>query len=153
MKKILDIFQRKPPVLVLVGLIYLLAAGFLKWRLHPPVDALYFVGGGFLGIYFLDAAEIFFHLTPSPFRSIVFVGLYTIVSLFVVTSSSSFIARGLVLMVHLMLFLLQLFEWQKAGNLSSWYQMVVGTVSTRTQELLLAAFGLVFFAETYLFVR
>lgn len=153
MKKVIAIIQGKPPLFVIAGLIYLLAVGFFRWQMTPSLDTLYFLGGGFLGIYFLDIAEAFFHLAPSPFKSIVFVGLYTAISFFVVTSSSSFVARGLVLTVYLMLLLLQISEWRKTGNLVSWYEMVAGVVSVSTQELLLAVFGVIFFVETYLFIR
>lgn len=153
MQKILEIIQRKPPHYILIGLVYLLAVGMLKWHLVPPVDSLWFLGGGILGIFFLDAAEVFFNIRPSPFRSIIFVALFALVSFFVVSSSASFLARGMILTLYITLLLLQIDEYRKCGNLESWYKMVSGAVSLGTQQLFLVAFGFVFFVETYMFIR
>ena len=153
MNKLLELVKRKPAFFLFLSLAYLFAVGFAKWQIKPPPVALWFVAGGLLGVYFLDAAEVFFALTPSPFRSIVFVGAFMAVSFFIVTSSGSLLASGLVLSLYLVLILWQVGEWQIRGNLNDWYRMVAGPVSGNTQQWIIVAFTLVFLVETFLFVR
>lgn len=153
MDKIITIFQKKPLVFLLASLIYLFAVGLLKWKLTPPPAAVLYLVGGAIGVYFLDIAEVFFNLNPSPFRSIVFVGAFAIVSFFVVTSSGSFVGSGLVLSLYLSLILWQGGEWQLTGNLNSWYRMVASIPTIKQQQWMLLAFIVIFLVETYLFVR
>lgn len=153
MNKIIEIVKKKPVFFLLVSLGYLVLTGFLKWGFSPPTVAVWYLVGGLLGIYFLDFAESFFQLTPSPFRTIVFAAAYVIVSLFVVTSSGSLISMGLVLSLYLILILWQIGEWQIKGNLDEWYRMINGPVTPRTQRWVLIVFIALFLFETYLFVR
>ncbi len=153
MDKFLEILRKKPLLFFVISLGYLMAVGFLKWGTSPPWGALWFMAGAILGIYFLDAAEVFFHLVPSPFRSIIFAAGFVLVSFFVVTSSGSLLASGLVLSLYLTMILWQIGQWRVAGNLDSWYQMIAGGVGVKTQLWLLTAFALLFFIETYLFIR
>lgn len=146
------VIGKKPLFFVLISLLFLFLTGFLKWWIRPPVESLLFLGGGLLGIYFLDLAEAFFKVTPSPFRSIVFATLFAVVSFFIVTSSGSLFASGLVLSLYLTMILWQIGEWKVAGNVTSWYRMVAGPVTVQTQKWGIAAFTIVFLAETYLFV-
>ncbi|OGG28803.1 hypothetical protein A2973_02045 [Candidatus Gottesmanbacteria bacterium RIFCSPLOWO2_01_FULL_49_10] len=153
MEKVKEIIRKKPLLFLVVSVVYALGVGVLKWGIAwPPQAALYF-GGAILGVYFLDGAEVFFHLTPSPFRSIVFVAMFALVSLFVVTSSGSYLGSGLVLSLYLSLLLWQLGEWKLVGNLTSWYRMVAGPVSVTTQRWVLVALAAIFLVETYLFIR
>lgn len=105
MKKIIEIIKNKPAVHAWGALVYLLAVGLVKWQLQPPIGAALFLAGGALGIYFLDFAEAFFKLTPSPFRTIQFFLVYAVASFFIVTSSGSLLAIGLVLSMYLSLLL------------------------------------------------
>jgi hypothetical protein len=113
MRKIEELIKRKPPIFLIVSLAYLAGVGFLKWQIHPPIWALAYLGGGLLGVYFLDIAEVFFSLTPSPFRTITFQALFVLVSFFVITSSGSLLATGLVLSMYLTMLLRMSFEWKK----------------------------------------
>ena len=63
------VLQRKSILFVGLSVGYLLLIGLLKWNISPPVWAAGYLVGGLLGIYFLDVAEVFFKLSPSPFRS------------------------------------------------------------------------------------
>lgn len=152
MEKIVTIIRKKPIVFLVVSLGYLLLVGFLKWRLSPPIEGAFYLAGGILGIYFLDGAEVFFRLTPSPFRSIVFAAGLGVVSFFVITSTDSLLGKGLVLSLSLTILLWQYGEWHVRSNLASWYQMITGPVSTRTHVGMLLGLILLFFIETYLFV-
>jgi hypothetical protein len=152
-EKIKEIIRKKPLMFLLVSLGYLLVAGFLKWTIHPTIATAFFVAGGLLGVYFLDFAEVFFRLNPSPFRSVVFAGAFVLVSLFIITSSGSMFSSGLVLSLYLSLILWQVGEWQIQGSLATWYRMIAGSISIQTQRLLLVGFMAVFVIETLLFIR
>lgn len=153
MDKIRAIVQRKPAIFLIISLVYLVVLGFSKWQIQPTMGSLYYLIGGVLGIYFLDVAEEFFQLAPSPFRSVVFLALFIVVSLFVVTSSGSLLASGLVLSLYLSLVLWQIGEWQVAGQLDSWYRMLAQPVPVATQRWLTVAFVAIFILETLLFLR
>ncbi len=116
-KKVQEIIKRKPLIFLVISLAYLIGAGLLKWQIRPPVWAAAYLGGGLLGVYFLDIAEVFFNLAPSPFRTVTFQALFVVVSLFVVTSSGSLLATGLVLSIYLTMILRQIFEWKKPAVL------------------------------------
>ena len=125
MDNIFAIIKRKPTLFLFMSLGYLLLVGFLKWQIHPPISAIWFFVGGAVGVYFLDAAEVFFALSPSPFRSFVFLIGFVVVSLFIATSSGARIAQGLVLSLYLTLILWQIGERQLRGNLDSWYPPIL----------------------------
>lgn len=148
-----QIISRKPLFYLFVSMGYLVGIGFLKWYIQPPIDAVWFVLGGVIGVYLLDAAEVFVAINPSPFRTIVFAGAFVILSLFVVTSANSMLADGLVLSLYLTMLLWQLGEWQIAGNLNSWYRMVEGPVSVQRQKWGMIIFTVLFVVETLLFLR
>lgn len=152
MNKILEILHRKPPLFLFLSVGYLVLVGLLKWHISPPIGAIWFLVGGAIGVYFLDAAEVFFALSPSPFRSIVFVVAFAIVSLFVSTSSISLLAQGLVFSLYLTLILWQVGQWQYTGNLNEWYRMVASPVTSTFQRWALIVFIIVFFVETALFL-
>lgn len=153
MEKVLEIIRKKQLVFLAVSVAYALGVGMLKWKITWPPQAFLYFAGAILGVYFLDGAEVFFNLKPSPFRSIVFAVGFTVVSLFIVTSSGSFVASGLVLSLYLSLILWQIGEVQISGNLNSWYRMVAGQVSLSMQRWILFVFIAFFVLETFLFIR
>lgn len=116
------------------------------------MEALWYLVGGIMGVYFLDIAEVVFEVFPSPFRGIVFAALFAVVSFFVITSSTNLLGQGLVLSLYLTMIFWQIGEWQVAGNLNSWYRMVAGPVSVGSQRWILTAFITLFLVETYLFI-
>lgn len=153
MHNLLASIQKKSSRSVLIGFLYIVIVGLLKWHIQPPVSAVWYLMGGILGIYFLDIAETFFKLEPSPFRSIIFAIGFVMVSFFVVTSSGSFLATGLVFSLYLTLILWMVSQWQSEKNLNSWYTMIAGIISPSAQRWILIGFITVFFIETFLFVR
>lgn len=153
MDRLRVLLQRKPIIFLFGNFCYVVLAYLLRWNIHPTMNAVWFFVGSILGMYFLEAAEEFFRLDPSPFRSIVFVGLFAIVSFFVVSSSGSFLAIGLVLSIFLTLLLWQLGEWVTAKHLNRWYEMLADPVPIRVQFWILLALGVLFVLETALFVR
>ncbi len=153
MDKVKELIRNKPRIFVYISLVYFLLVGLLKWVMHPSLDALWFFLGGAIGVFFLDAAEIFFALNPSPFRSVVFGALFSVVAFFVVTSSTGTIGSGLVLSLYLQMLLWQIGEWRINGNLNSWYHMVAGPVAETTQRSILIISMVIFIVETYIFIR
>lgn len=153
MGRLLQVITRKPFLFVLISLSYILVVGLFRWRFKPQLETLMYLGGGILGIYFLDIAEVFFNLSPSPFRSMFFVGLFAAVSFFVITSSGSLLASGLVLSLYLSLILWQIGEWQVAGNIDSWFRMVATPVGRSMQQWFIIGSLVLFLLETYFFVR
>lgn len=153
LEKIKAIIRRKPLFFLFVSLGYLVLAAFLKWNIHPSWNTLWFLAGGVIGVYFLDIAEVFFALNPSPFRSVIFLAGFVFVALFIVTSSDSTLAAGLVLSLYLSLILWQVGEWQAMQNLNSWYRMIAVPVRTQIQWWILLSFIGLFFVETFIFVR
>jgi hypothetical protein len=151
--KIKEIVRRKPPFFLLVSLAYLIVVGLLRWGIHPTLGEGVFFIGGIIGVYFLDVAEVFFQLNPSPFRSIVFAASFVAMSFFVVTSSGSTLASGLVLSLYLTMVLWLVGEWQIQGNVTTWYRMVAGQVSIAAQKWTLISFIVLFIIETILFTR
>lgn len=148
-----QIISRKPPFFLVISLGYLGLLGFAKWFIHPSLETLWFIFGGVIGVYLLDAAEVFVAITPSPFRSIVFAGAFVILSLFIVTSANAMLADGLVLTLYLTMLLWQIGEWQITGNLNSWYRMVEGPVAPALQRWGTIIFTILFVIETLLFLR
>jgi len=153
MDKIREIIRKKPRIFLFADLIYLFLVGILTWQIHPPLGAFWYLLGGILGIFFLDFSEVIFNLTPSPFRSVVFAVPFAGVSFFIVTSSGSTFASGLVLSIYLTMILWQLGEWKALGNLQNWFAMVASPVTLRVQRLSLAVFIGLFLVLTYLFIR
>jgi hypothetical protein len=153
MEKVKEIISKKPMMFVIISLAYTVAVIFLKWQIHPKLESLLFVAGSVIGIYFLDIAESFFQVHPSPFSSVVFGGGLVVVSLFIVSSSGSSLATGLVLALYLTLIMRQVAEWRQQHNLNSWYELLSQTVTPRTQLFILAFFIVMFLGETLIYIR
>lgn len=147
------VITKKPVVFVAVTAVYALCVLVLKWWIRPDIHTALFVIGCAIGLYFLDIAELFFRLDPSPFHSVVFCGLFSLVSLFVVTSSGSAFAEGLVLSLYVQLIGRQLGEWYITGNISSWFRMTESSGSIYTQRVIFGIFVFVFMLETLFFIQ
>lgn len=153
MDKIKQILRSKPQWVVLLIFAYILILGVLKWRLSPNITTVYYLIGGLFGVYFTDFADVIFDVKPSPFRSIIFLALYWVVSFFVVTSSGNMFAIGLVLSLYFTLLLLMAEEWQVSRQLNAWYTLVKSPPSPRIQLLVILATALLLVVETLIFIR
>jgi hypothetical protein len=153
MDKVKEILKRKPTTFLLLSVLYLFLVALIKWWVSPTISTLFFLAGGAIGLYFLDIAEVIFSVHPSPFRTIVFVTLFAIVSFFVVTSSGSMLAIGMVLSIFLTILLWQVGEWTLMKNINSWYRMLADPVSQSTQRIILVLSFLVFVIETMIFIH
>jgi hypothetical protein len=153
MEKLRELIAKKPRLFVGVTVGYLIVLAILKWKLHPQLSLLWYLGGGVLGIYFLDAAELFFSLSPSPFRSIFFSALFAVVSFFIVSSSGSALATGLVISLYLQLLMWQIGEWEVTHTFTSWYRMVAVPVDMSTKRWIFGVFLGVFLFESYWFIH
>jgi len=153
MQKLLSFLRCKPVFFFWLTLAYIVFLYAVKWNIHPTLQAGLFAIGSVIGMYFLEGAERFFQLDPSPFRSIVFVGLFTLVSFFVLTSSVSYIASGLVLAIFLTLILWQSGEWVTVKNLNRWYTMLADPVKPRLQLGILLLQVAFFIVQTIIFLK
>jgi hypothetical protein len=153
MEYFLEILRKKPLFHFLIPFLYLLCAGFLKWTIHPTWMTLFFALGALMGIYFLDVAEKFANITPSPFRSVVFFGLLAVVMLFIVTSSGSVFASGLVLTVYLTSLLWFGQGFMKDGNTDAWFTQLADPVSPMARKISLGIFIALFVLASVMFVR
>ncbi len=151
-ENIKEIIRRKPLIFLLVFFGYFFIAAVFKWHIHPNISTAIFLLGGIVGVYFLDVAEVVFHLTPSPFRSVVFEWAFAVVSLFIISSSGSMLASGLVLSLYLSMILWQIGEWEIHKNLNDWYTMIKGTVTTNTELWIFAGFIVLFIIETFVYI-
>jgi hypothetical protein len=133
--------------------VYLAVVALINWGIRLDWNIALFLLGGVLGVYFLDAAEEFFAVNPSPFRSIFFIVAYSIVSFFVVSSSASAFAGGLVLSLYLQVVLWQAGELRVTGHMDSWYRAPAGSVPVATQKTAFACFVVVLLALTYFFIH
>jgi len=153
MDKLKSIIISKPRWIVLLIFSYILILGILKWRFTPDLTTVYYLAGGLFGVFFMDIADLIFTIHPSPFRSIIFVILFSVVSFFIVTSSGSMFAIGLVLSLYFTLLLLAAEEWQASGNLDVWYSLVKGPPGVKMQQVTVIGIALVLVIETLIFIR
>ena len=152
MEKFKQILASKPRWVVLLIFAYIVILGLLKWRLKPDISTILYLLGGLFGVYFLDVADVIFDTKPSPFQSIIFMILFGIVSFFVVTSSGSMFAAGLVLAIYFSLLLMQAEDWQEYRNLDKWYRLVKAPPSVRIQQWIVLGIALLLVIETLLFI-
>ncbi|MBP9814187.1 hypothetical protein KBC80_03240 [Candidatus Woesebacteria bacterium] len=153
METLLQLIRRKPQIFLIISLVYIFVSGAMKWHTSFVWEMLWYPLGGIVGVYFLDAAEQFFAVSPSPFRSIFFMALYSIVGFFVVSSSANAFGSGVVLIVYLQLLLWQYGQWRIQGNLDSWFRVPSGSMPLATQRIALPIFIVVFLMQTYFFIR
>ncbi len=153
MQSVFTIVEKKPMLFLYISLVYLVAVALLKWFIYLPLGSLVYLVGGVIGVYFLDIAEEFFHLSPSPFRTVIFQGLLVVVAIFVITSSGSFLASGLVLTLSLTLLLWQWGQWRVSHNLDSWYTITGAHIPVQTERWIMVVFMLLFLVETWFFIR
>jgi hypothetical protein len=153
MDKVTQIIKEKSLSLLLYTALYVIVLGFLRWKLTPDITILYYVLGGALGVYFMDIAELIFDIKPSPFHSIVFLGLFAAVSFFIVTSSGNLFAIGLVLSLFFNLLFSQVHEWMTKHTLDSWFTMVNADVPPKTQFWILIGTGALLVIESIVFIR
>ncbi|MCL4360540.1 hypothetical protein M1555_04810 [Patescibacteria group bacterium] len=151
--KLRALIERKPLAFLILSILYLALLVLFRWGVHPTVEILWFLCGGIFGIYFLDIAEVFFSLRPSPFRSVFFEAPFALVCAFVVTSSGSMFASGLVLSILETILLWQVGEWRVTGALNGWFALMAAPVTLRVQRWTVIISVILFFLMSVLFVR
>jgi hypothetical protein len=153
MEYFLQIVRGKPLFHFLIPFLYFVAAGFFKWTIHPTWMTLFFALGALMGIYFLDIGEKFANITPSPFRSVVFFGLLAVVMLFIVSSSGSAFASGLVLTVYLTLLLWFGGDFRQEEDLNKWFTQLADPIGKSARNVMLGVSIALFVLASVLFVR
>lgn len=147
-----DIVRLKPFQYVVINSVILLFIGFFHWYRNISFDVFWFLLGGVFGIYFIDVADGIVSMRPSPFRSVIFQILFAIISFFLITSSTSYFAIGLVLSSFIQMLLIQLDEWKRLRNLDSWYHMIDVNVGPSIQRNILAGFFVLLGVQILLFI-
>jgi hypothetical protein len=148
-----QIIRRKPLLFILTAVIYFAAVILLKWNTKLSLNTLLFLVGGLTGIYIIDATEAFINIKPSPFHSALFGYGFILISFYIISSSGSFLASGLVLSVYITMILWQLGQLKLTSNLDSWYRTATGPVAKRNQLLLFTIFLALFITESLMFIR
>jgi hypothetical protein len=151
--KIRDIVVKKPLFFIFITVIYFIAVSVIKWQLKPNSNTLVLFIGAAVGLYLIDAAEAFVNINPSPFRGLVFIAGFIIVSFFIISSSGSFLGTGLVLSIFITMILWQMGELKITSNLNNWYRTEEGPLPLKSQYTMLIIFWSVFILETLLFIR
>jgi hypothetical protein len=153
MNEIKAIIRRKPLYVSVLSLVFTVGLILIKWNIHPTVVTLLFFGGAVIGYFMLDFAEVFLKLTPSPFESVIFCAGFTAVSLFIITSSGSAVASGLVLIMYLTLIVRLIHYWKQNGNLNNWFQMLSDPIPQKNQLYILIIFIFIFCLESFIYLR
>ena len=131
---------------------YLAIVIILHWKLHPDLSIIYFLGGGILGVYFLDLADLVFKISPSPYRNVFFQAVFILMTLFVLTSSGSLFGSGLVLAIYLSMILGQFLELKEKGNLSDWFSLIKKEIDMSSQRIYLTVVFVIFLLVNLLFI-
>jgi len=137
---LLDRILKKPSPQVVIPVIVFMVLLFAKWQLTFPFEALWFFLGSILGIYLLDIAEEVFKTKPSPFRNILFGLALLVLSFYVISSTTEYLAKGLVLSLFLNLCLLVATDIIQHRSVVSWYEMVSQSTNSQHTRLLLGGF-------------
>lgn len=137
--------EKKNTRLLLVVLVLLVSflITIVRSRFHLDLESMWFMVGAIVGVGFLPAVDRFFPPDTTPAtRSILFVLGFCAVSLFVVTSATGSFAQGLVIALGLSLLLVQIEEYGTIGHLASWYRLLAGVPTIRTQQNILWGYGI-----------
>ncbi len=131
---------------------YLLLLILFHWQLNFDWSILFFLGGGILGVYFLDLADLVFKIEPKPYRNVFFQTAFILMTLFIITSSGSLMGAGLVLSIYLNMILSQFKEIQEKGNLDEWFKLIKREVDIKTQKIYLGVISGAFLLLNLLFL-
>lgn len=139
---ILQRILKKPPFFVIVPIVYFFVMLFFKWQFQLPFEALWFFIGGILGIFLLDIVEEFFQLKPSPFRTVLFWIVLFILTIYLVSSTNEYIAKGISLSLLLTLSLLYVDHWRRYHETKEWFYLLFETTSTKIEKRVLYGFSI-----------
>lgn len=127
---------------ILENKVYAYSVGFflvttlLRWRLSPDLGIILYWVGALVGLHLLEFLETAVKMSPSPFRSILSQAIIAVLTVFVLTSSSNPLGKGLVLLLNLRYLLLQQREMKEKGNLASWGQPLLAMSEGASQSYL-----------------
>jgi hypothetical protein len=144
--------RRTSLLLLIITVSYLLFLTILRWKTNLDWRILFFLGGGILGVYFLDLADILFKISPSPFKNVLFQAIFVPFSLFVLTSSGSLFGAGLIFSIFLSMLFGQWQEFGKSGNISNWFWIVKVDFPPKTQQIYFAVMSGIFIFLSLLFI-
>jgi hypothetical protein len=153
LKKIWQITAKKPPVIVISCVLYIIIIAVLKSKFNLSIAPLLFVLGGLIGIYLVDIAEAFVKVEPSPFKTPLFDYAFIVLSFFVISSTGSTLASGIVISIFINI----IFNHLQTGNSNQLADMSVkptfGPLPRDGSKNFFALLVLIFFIETAFLVR
>lgn len=153
-KKLYTRILAKPPLLVILPLVYGVALLFGRWGLAPTIASLLFLFGIIAGIFAIDICETVMDVSPpSPFRSMAFWLALSVVSIFVITSNGSVLGAGMVLSLQFMMLLLHVGEWNVRGHVAGWYQLLMVDHTDAVARGMLLAMGVLQVVLSWIFVN
>lgn len=138
---------------LLISTFYIIFTSLLRFKFSFPFNLFLFWGGGLFGIYFLEIFEKTLKITPSPFKNVLFEGVFALFSFFVISSTNSFFGAGLVLILFLNLLFEKWQSFRKKGEILSWFWPARVKPKSSGQKVYFWLMVLIFFLETLLFVK
>lgn len=139
--------------------VYFVSIFLLRWLVNPSIDSIYFGIGALIGLHMFEVLEHFINTTNQSeqvpklksttlFRTAISQLLVSVLTFFALTSTSSFMGKGLVLFLNLYLLMIQ-YQAYIQGKLAEW---IGEQASSGNQKLYLLFIALLFIIETILFV-
>jgi hypothetical protein len=139
---------------------YILALGFflatvvLHWRLQISVGILWYALGALIGLHVFDILEKWVVAgsgRPSPLRNVAVQIIISVLSIFILTSTGSWIGSGVVLFLNLRLLLLQQEQFNQTGTLTPWFSNSMTANKSRDTNYL-GLLTIVLIIETVIFI-
>lgn len=153
MDRIKNIVLSKSRNIIGYTLIYIIFIYIARWRLTFNFDGLLILAGAVVGIFILDIAEDVVRTNPSPFRSVLFYAAFLPVCLFIVSSSNSAAAAGLVLALHITMIANIRKDLATDGQINKYFTYLKVDLTPQNQKNLIVLFALFLAVETLIFVR
>ncbi|HCM38085.1 MAG: hypothetical protein UV61_C0009G0055 [Candidatus Gottesmanbacteria bacterium GW2011_GWB1_43_11] len=124
---------------------------FFHWRLSPNVNTILYLVGGVIGLYLLQIVEGVLKTSPQLLRFIPTQIIVTVLTLFVLTSSTNRLGQGLLLGLNLRLFHWQFLAFQ-TGSLGDWFRGLSSQLTLPQQKNYLLVLLVLMILEGLIFV-
>lgn len=140
---------RLPFIYYEVGVMYVVATALIKWLAGDSWFVLIYILGAIIGFHLLDAVEHWVQIQPSPYRTLLFQAVFGVVSIFVLTSSSGLLGKGVVLALGLRILIGQIVEVKEQKRFTTWFPNV--QTDPAVHKRVLVGLTIFFLAQTLIF--
>lgn len=120
------------------------------WGRLTPDTWMFFIGTA-ISVLLFQFTEQLFNLKISPLRTVLFHILLFIIVLFTISSTQNMLAKGVVIGLLYYLFHLQVFQYIREGDISSWLDPKIKSSLLKQQLYLSASFLSFLFVILFLF--